>query len=784
MGYLSEYQVHELKKKLVSDADELRREYKIKKSPYIHDKCNHSEVEHFLAKGWELDGNPLKSKTKIRKAKEHHHKFEDDIWCQLYELGYSTLNYDNDFHLPFSSNAEDKKQIDVIAVNDESILVVECKSSEKQDKRKASFKEPIESLRLRVGGHRKVLEQVFGTSRKIKFILATRNIRLSKDSIDSKRLKDAQAFLYNDQAFDYVNSLLKNYKDAATYQFLGLLFQGESINANRIEIPCVQGDMGKKKYYMFSIEPHLILKLGFVLHRTKANSDIEDPAYQRLLIPSRLKKITKFIDEGGYFPNSIIINFNTRKRRLEFQPSQKTGDSKSKTGILKIPNAYSIAYIIDGQHRVYGYANSNFLKSNTIPVVAFDGLDPSEQLEMFMDINQNQKAVSASLRLDLEEDLFWNSPNADERMKALRSSIVKGLNQSEGGPLFRKISVGEDKSELKLKSFIDGLRGSQLLPRATKSKFDPSSACLYDVANTDFQKEMTAAKSKIVGLINSCFEFVEDHFEELFDQPQNENLIVSNRGVIAFITLIGDLNRHLTAEGDVALSSNELSRFNAIRPYLEALLQGIEALEPKNKQLYLDLLGQGAPVKWLRMFQDLINQKHKVYEPHELIDWRERQNEDNQKRAIDFSHKIEKKIKSLMIEKMSALYGEKWPMEIINIKVKCQELADRENAKNYKEGRASETVEWTEMFTISDYKKIVEQFWMRKPEDKPETFETFDSAFSIDVGYGSNKADRIRWMSDFSTHRNKLAHAGSKNDGLNNKEVEFLELVYRHFYPA
>ena len=122
MGYLSEYQVHELKKKLVSDADELRREYKIKKSPYIHDKCNHSELEHFLAKGWELDGNPLKSKTKIRKAKEHHHKFEDDIWCQLYELGYSTLNYDNDFHLPFSSNAEDKKQIDVIAVNDIDLL--------------------------------------------------------------------------------------------------------------------------------------------------------------------------------------------------------------------------------------------------------------------------------------------------------------------------------------------------------------------------------------------------------------------------------------------------------------------------------------------------------------------------------------------------------------------------------------------------------------------------------------------------------------------------------------
>ena len=108
--------------------------------------------------------------------------------------------------------------------------------------------------------------------------------------------------------------------------------------------------MGKKKYYMLSIELHLLLKM-IHLHRTKANSDIEDPAYQRLLIPNRLRKITEFIDEGGYFPNSIIINFNTTKRRrLEFQPSQKTEDSKSKME-LEIPNAYSIAYIIDGQHR-------------------------------------------------------------------------------------------------------------------------------------------------------------------------------------------------------------------------------------------------------------------------------------------------------------------------------------------------------------------------------------------------------------------------------------------------
>jgi DNA sulfur modification protein DndB len=36
------------------------------------------------------------------------------------------------------------------------------------------------------------------------------------------------------------------------------------INNEKIEIPAVRSSMGKKTYYMFSIEPHLLLKTGYV----------------------------------------------------------------------------------------------------------------------------------------------------------------------------------------------------------------------------------------------------------------------------------------------------------------------------------------------------------------------------------------------------------------------------------------------------------------------------------------------------------------------------------------
>ena len=144
-----------------------------------------------------------------------------------------------------------------------------------------------------------------------------------------QRFFSTNSYHHNDSSFQYVDSIIKNYKKAATYQFMGLLFKNQLINNEKIEIPAVEGDMGGLKYYMFSIEPGILLKMGFVLHRTKANEE-EMPTYQRLLVPSRLKGITTFIDGpdgngGGFFPNSIIVNFNTKKHKIIFEAGSKSG---------------------------------------------------------------------------------------------------------------------------------------------------------------------------------------------------------------------------------------------------------------------------------------------------------------------------------------------------------------------------------------------------------------------------------------------------------------------------
>jgi len=785
MAFLTEYQAKELKGKLITDKSTLGKLFKAKNNSYQTISVDHSLVDDYLKEGWEVFGKPLKTKTKLRIAKSHSKQFEDDIWCQFYNLGFRHLNFDESLTLPFSKDPKDTKQIDVVAIKDDTIFLVECKSSEKLGPARL-LKDEFDLLKLRLEGFKKALWQLFGRDKKVKYIFATRNLRINQDSIHIQRLEESKAFYFNNNTYDYINSLIKNYKNAAFYQFLGMILKNEIINQNKIEIPAVKGQMGKKEYFMFSIEPSLLLKMGFVLHRTRANES-EFPTYQRLLVPSRLKGITKFIDDGGYFPNSIIINFNTKKNKIKFEPNSKLTNSNACSGNLIIPNAYGIAYIIDGQHRVYGYANSKYVQNNTIPVVAFDGLDSIEQLEIFMDINQNQKAVSPSLRLDLEEDLYWDSERIDSRLKALRSSIIKMLSNSESSPLYNMISVGEDKSILTFKPFTAALSNSNLLPTARVNKYNPDSltGSLYDTNNQDHNKEMYKAKKKVVDFIIACYDFVEQHYPEIFNKEKY--FITSNRGTYAFISVIGSLNKFETIKGNVNISTETETRFDSISKYLTSLLDQLSNLEKEEEVRQLTLLGAGADTKWLRFFQSLINKKHSEYNPPELIDWNERQNEALQSEGRKYGVEIEKYMKKHVLKNLKDLFNENWELEINSIKRECLKRAEEEKERNYKEGLGVKEIQWTEMFNINDYKTIIKKYFTKSPEDyklEPvKGFLTYRDLFSVDINEGFNSTDqRIKWISRFNSYRNLWAHEGTKEKRLNKEEVEFLEKIHKHFY--
>jgi DNA sulfur modification protein DndB len=764
-----------LSRKMSRDKSQLGKIFVAKSSKFHSVNVEHSLVDGMLKEGWEEYGSPLKTKTRLRKPKSHNVQFEDDIWCQLYRLGYRMLNVDDNFRLPFGPNQQDKKQIDVVAIDDDSVLLVECKST-KTSAKAPSFKTEFEALRSRLDGYRKAIDQTFGPGRRIKYIFATRNLRLARDSADVLRLVESGGFYYNDNTFQYIDSLLKSYRDAAHYQFMGLIMKGQSINKEKIEVPAIEGTMGGKTYYMFSLEPQLLLKIGFVLHRTRANES-EMPTYQRLLVPARLKGITKFIDGGGFFPNSAILNFNERDTKLEFQGQPRSKDTASRTGVLKIPNAFAIAYIIDGQHRIYGYANSKYKANNTIPVVAFKNLEPSDQLELFMQINENQKAVSPTLRITLEEDLYWNASRLDSRLKALRSSVIRALGGDSSGPLYGKISLGEDRANLQAKPFADALLKGKLLPEAKGNKFveGTTRASLYDVANLDHSKEMLIARARVVSFINASYELAEDALKQ---HPEALNTyILSNRGSFAFLSLLGDLHSFEIEQSSISITSTAEQRIDAISKYMLVLFTSLKLMSPEDSDVLTGKLGSGAEAAWLRFFQSFINAKFADYNPPELQDWRERQDKALQNEGREIGTQIERHMKSFIIEQLKALFCSNWELEIGQIQRDCDARAKEQMEKEYKDGLERREIPWTDQFFIKDYKTIIEKYWSKIPESV-EGAESFEQHFSIDVGHGFNsKAEKIKWISLFNTLRNNWAHEGTKEKGLNKSDVEFLTKV-------
>lgn len=774
MAWLSDIQKDNIINHIATDETVLLRKYKSKKKEFDEISVEFNEIEDYENEGWEVISKS-KRKARLQRAKEGSRLFEDNIWCMFYELGFRILNSDENLSLPWGKDKNDHQQIDVLAVGEDAIFVVECKAAESS--RNANFKKEIDHIEQTRNGIIKGLRELFGNDKKIKFVFATRNYRFLDTNDDISRLKSKKIYHFNENAYNYVNNLIKSYKGAAIYQFYGLMFNGELINNDKIRIPALKGNMGKHEYYMLSIEPSILLKIGFVLHRTKVNDAMSQPTYQRLLVPSRLKGIGKFIDDGGYFPNSIIINFDSSDKKLgiEFQSAGKvSSDSDSRFGTLIIPNAYGIAYIIDGQHRVYGYsaAKKNYKDTNTIPVVAFKNMDANEQLQIFMDINENQKAVNPSLRLDLAENLNWDSPRVDSRMLALRSSIIKVLTRDANSILYNKISVGEDNAKLTFKPFVEALKKSSLLPKGNqKSYTEDTNVCLYDCHLTDNSKAMTDSRKRISKLLKESYGLM----HKVLENKYYESYIESNRGTFGFIVLLGTIHKHLIQRGELTQKSTLEQQVNAITPYLRALANYLSNLPAQDKN-DLDLSkGQGADTFWLRKFQQAVNKEFNDFIPDGYENWLETQDKELQEEGQQLGREIEDKLKKRVIEKIQEFYGNKWETAISEVRARCKNRINEREASD--ENFDSADADWVDFIDFTDVKSIIEKQWFNKPDEDPDII-TFEKEFSIQIypeDSFKTKKERTKWLSELNSYRDSWTKA--KGKPLNRTQVDVLRTI-------
>ena len=392
-----------------------------------------------------------------------------------------------------------------------------------------------------------------------------------------------------------------------------------------------------------------------------------------------------------------------------------------------------------------------------------------------MDINEHQKAVSPSLRLDLNEDLNWDSPHLNSRLKALRSSIIKQLGTGNNSVLARKIAIGEDTAKLALKPFDTALSQSSLLPKATTKEFTKNTdVCLYNTHCVEHSKAMYDSQKRISNLIKECYAYVyhkmiEDYKEEY------EKFIECNRGTFAFVSLIASLNEHLIKNGELSQTSSSREQIEKMSSYFDVLINYLCDMPADDKSQILLIKGAGADTLWLRMYQNAIHKQILSYNPEGLEEWLETQNKDLQDEGKACGKEIEKQIKVLVLKKLEELYGNSWENKVKKIKGRCFQRMDDNNEDE-------DNQDWTEMMNLQDYKEIIESNWNVQKEDCLD-FKTFENEFSIKVSDSfRTKTDKLKWINDLISF--SKAWTTTKGRPLSQTEVNEIKTIQQSLLPT
>ena len=737
-----------LDEKTVSE-NQIKSALRSRKSPYIYESIPNKLEEDYLAQGWEINRR-FKTKTRLQKLKPQDQRFEDLVWTTFAGLGFKYLNNDRNFRLPYSSDDTLTQQIDILAADEETVLIIECKSTDGEPK-KGNFKEAIEAIGGKKEGLIKSIRKIFaGHKPKVKFIFATNNYILSVP--DQDRLNNYGIIHFDSEMIQYYEELNRHLGIAARFQLLGFLFAGQSIPEMENKIPAIRGKMGGLTYYSFSIEPEKLLKLGYVLHRNKANKRLM-PTYQRLIKKTRLKSVQEFVEGGGYFPNSLIISIDTKKP-LQFDLANSSScESISKIGILHLPQQYRSAFIIDGQHRLYGYANSEYKFSNTIPVVAFENLERENQVKLFMQINENQKAVPKNLRNTLNADLLWNSSNLIEQIKALKLQIAQDLGEDLDSPLYDRVIIGENNKTYLRCITIDtvriGLDRSNYFGSFSKSSIKEDGS-FYKGNNQE-------TYDLFLPFIKGIFQYFKDNLNTYWNKGEAENgFLAINAGVESVIRLSSDIIDHLKGNGKLNPKKDPLSKIlDEVSYYLDPVIEYMRNLSEEDKLLMKKSYGTAGRTKYWRILQKAVRDSRPDFNPKDLTDYWKNREQSLVENAYSLIGEIEKALNSLLKEKLVDYYGDySWFKKGVHPKVQenATLLALQKNRDI--EDPSQEKSEW-ECLNIIDYRTIATY-----GRNWSEIFEKVLTKPGEEKIHGG-KEEKTKWMQKLESIRNEIAHSYS-----------------------
>jgi DGQHR domain-containing protein len=710
--------------------------------------------------GEELDGWSVikrnKSSVRMSKPKPHDRQLEDDVWSLLYKLGFKELNADRNFTIKLGENAPGR-QIDIFAKDDETVFIVECTHAQEQGAKS------IKGLIDKINGLRQdvvmAIHAHYGKEPKlkVKWAIATRNVDWRK--ADKDRAAESKIAIITEQEIAYYTKLTDYIKEAARYQFLARYLKGEGVDGLSIDVPATRGRMGGITFYNFLMSPLDLLKIAYISHKATSTNDLE--TYQRMVKPSRLKKIAAYIDDGGQFPTNIVINFKT-KSPIRFKKSETFENSSF--GTITLPGQYGAAWIIDGQHRLYGYAFSERCNAHVIPVLAYENLPADKEMRLFVDINCEQVKVSRSLLHEIYSNLNHGSEDPAKQLEAQYARVALRLDELSFSPIRdRVLTVSKDKDNhrcLTLTSLADGIKENRFLGTVTQQS--PNMPMIHPGPLTDLSGDWDVTTEKAADVLAGYFSFFAKGVPGNWETGDAKGgFLCTNNGLRALLRLLKELVGFIEAQDELkAFTLDAEDLIDRLAPLVAPLVEFFQNADQSEIQNFRSRQALDGVKKNCLGMMGIIAEAKPEFTSKELEEYLNSRDKEGTKVAREMIDKVNLLLFHDVLQQLKEHYGEVkdawwWKGIPQATREKCDAQVNRDNGVKDR---------W-QYLSLADYQTII-----------PNNWELFDKRY--DFGDKGKKADKVSWIGRLNRIRQTTHHP---EKGLISKDdVDYVKTIYAH----
>lgn len=744
---------------LAVGANAVGREATKRKKDYAHQSISKPLLEEYEAEGWHYHAELL-TRFQVRKPRKHDELHENYVWRILYLMGYSELNVGRNFTIEIKRKGEPvtRKQIDIFAKDDETVIIGECKSAEEIKKR--SLQKDIEEFANLKGPIATAIRSHYGESFKPKIIWVffTRNIIWSQP--DQIRAESQNIHVVTERELPYFYQISDHLRHAARYQFLGEFLKDQKVpGLSDKKVPAIRGKLGGRSFYCFLVKASDLLKISFINHRSLNDPD-GAPSYQRLVSRTRLKQVRAFLEKGGFFPNNLLVNF---VKKAKFEPSAKSDDDLT-FGRLILPDRYRSAWVIDGQHRLYAYSGTpKKSKETNLIVLAFECLPKEEEANMFVTINHEQKTVPKNLLDDLEGELKWGSKIPSERIGALSARLIGLLNMDVGEAFHNRVTKqGIQPTEstcLTVPNMKQALRRSGLIGDAKFNNKEFAPGPLSGVSD-----QATVDRARLV--INGYFGSIRSANESLWVLGRN-SVLCTNTAVYAYVLLLGELISYAAAQSSLdprQLDPEEL--LSEVSEVIDPILKYLNDTPDKQIESRFKVpYGSGGPPEYFFRLVLIIKETYSDFLPEGFEAWEAAQSEDKiseaDRQIKELNILVQKQLFKLLKEQYGIEKNAYWENGIKSSEIKVRAY---EKSQQYP---IEERLELENYLDFIEYKKIIEH---------KDNWPLFKSYFDIPLPGDKGLAKNLKWMDRVNELRRIAAHP-TEGRKYSLEDFEFLDWI-------